>query len=131
MSRNDDGHFDRRKSDGTYAKGVSGNLKGRPKGAKNLHTIIRDVLDELVPASKGGRRQKISTKEAVVRSLIVKALTPPGDRQAMINILQLLAQSEEAASRAQLPEYPFEDADREVIAAIHARMKACQEPETP
>lgn len=122
---------EKRNKDGTFKKGVSGNDAGRPKGAKNLYTIIREVLDEMVPATKGGQRSKISTKEAVVRSLLVKALTPPGDRQAMINILQLLARSEEAALKEREPDYPFTEADVEVIGEIYSRMKSCQDPKKP
>ena len=117
-----------RSRDGKFPKGVSGNPDGRPKGTKNLHTIIREILDEMVPVQKGGRRKRISTKEAVVRSLIRKALTPPGDRLAMINVIELLAQVEEAALKAREPEHPFTEADRQVVSEIHARMKACKDP---
>ena len=121
----------KRKPDGTFQLGATGNIHGRPKGAKNLYTIIREVLDELMPATKGGKRTKVSAKEAVVRSLLVKALTPPGDRVAMMNVLDLLVRSEEAALKNQEPDYPFAEADIEVIGEIYARMKSSQEPKKP
>ena len=121
----------KRNPDGTFKPGATGNVHGRPKGAKNLYTIIREVLDELMPATKGGKRTKITAKEAVVRSLLVKALTPPGDRVAMMNVLDLLVRSEEAALKNQEPDYPFAEADIEVIGEIYSRMKSSQEPKKP
>lgn len=121
----------KRRQDGTFQKGSTANRQGRPKGAKNLYTIIREVLDEVMPANKGGRRTKISAKEAVVRSLLLKALTPPGDRIAMMNVLDLLARSEEAALKAREPDYPFTEADIEVIGEIYARMKSIPDPKKP
>jgi hypothetical protein len=128
VSNNDDV---KRKRDGTFQKGSTANRRGRPPGAKNLYTIVREVLDEMMPANKGGRRTKVSAKEAVVRSLLVKALTPPGDRQAMLNVLDLLVRSEEAALKNREPDYPFTEADVEVIGEIYARMKSSQDPKKP
>lgn len=41
-----------RNPDGTIKKGKSLNLKGRPKGAKNLNTKLKDLLQNLAPSSE-------------------------------------------------------------------------------
>ena len=121
----------KRRPDGTFKSGNPAiNLKGRPRGSKNFATIVRSVLDEMVPVVKGGKRKKVAVKEALVRSMIVKALTPPGDLASMTKVLQYLVQSEEAALKAREPDYPFTEADLEVIGEIYARMKSCQAPKT-
>ena len=109
-----------------FKKGApSPNKKGRPSGSKNRHTTIRKVLGELVAAKFGGKRRKITVTEAALRRLTQKALD--GDNHAIRGVLQLWEETEDAMNAALEAEYPFSDADRQVIADIHARMKACEE----
>ncbi|MFZ1988787.1 MAG: DUF5681 domain-containing protein, partial [Alphaproteobacteria bacterium] len=91
----------------------------------NRSTVIRKVLDESVPAQLGGRRKKIPTSEAAIRTLVHKALKDR-DLGAIRDILQLWAETEEAAQSAKEAEYPFSDSDREVISEVHARLIACR-----
>lgn len=113
---------------GQFQKGGKpGNLLGRPKGSRNRHTVIRKVLAEMVPAQMGGKKRRIAASEAAVRVLTQKALK--GEIAAIRDILQLWAETEEAAQTARETEYPFSDADRQIIAEMHARMQACEEPD--
>ena len=52
----------------------SGNLKGRPKGAKNRKTIVRTVANEIHTVVENGKRRKRSTLELVLLSLRNMAL---------------------------------------------------------
>ena len=45
---------------------VSGNRKGRPKGAKNRKTIVQAVADEMHTVIENGKRRKRSTLELVL-----------------------------------------------------------------
>src|SRR5215831_15557093 len=45
-----------------FAKGQSGNPKGRPGGAKNFSTLLTEALNELVAIAENGARRKISTQ---------------------------------------------------------------------
>src|SRR4051794_8925813 len=53
-----------------FRKGQSGNLRGRPKGSKNLATIVGEALDQKVVVNEGGRRRKITKREAVITQLV-------------------------------------------------------------
>ena len=52
----------------------SGNLKGRPKGAKNRKTIVRTVADEMHTIVENGKRRKRSIFDLVLLSLRNMAL---------------------------------------------------------
>ncbi len=52
----------------------SGNLKGRPTGAKNRKTIVRTVADEMNTIVEHGKRRKRSTLDLVLLSLRNMAL---------------------------------------------------------
>ena len=73
-----------------FKKGLSGNPCGRPKGAKNLKTILEAELSETIVVREGDRQKKISKLEGVVKALLAKALK--GDPRGMDLVLRLAAQ---------------------------------------
>jgi hypothetical protein len=107
-----------------YPPGVSGNIRGRPPGSPNRNSLIRKVLGEFVTADLGGHKKKISVTEASLRRLSQAALK--GDQRAIASILQLWKESEDAMAAERETEYPFSEADRQVIEDIYARMKTCE-----
>lgn len=50
-----------------FAPGQSGNPKGRPRGAKNDHTLINEALNEVVTVRENGRELKIPKREVGAR----------------------------------------------------------------
>lgn len=64
-----------------FKKGRSGNAKGRPKGARNLKTDLKDVLEEELKLSMGGKPVKLSARRAMLVALRNKALK--GDVRAI------------------------------------------------
>ena len=70
-----------------FKKGQSGNPKGRPKGSKNLRTLVLDELCELVQVRENDKVTKISKMEAVLKSTMAKAIK--GDLGAIRAILDL------------------------------------------
>jgi hypothetical protein len=56
-----------------YRKGQSGNSKGRPKGRKNMKTIIRAVLDQKLPIKINGKTRTVSGREMIALRLRQKA----------------------------------------------------------
>jgi Family of unknown function (DUF5681) len=64
-----------------FAKGRSGNPKGRPKGVRNFATVIEAELNTKIPVTENGKRKSISKREAVAKQLVNKAAS--GDTRAM------------------------------------------------
>jgi hypothetical protein len=61
-----------------FRKGVTGNPKGRPKGSKNLSTLIMEASRDQVSATVDGKTRKISKIQATTMQLATKAAS--GDR---------------------------------------------------
>ncbi len=71
-----------------FAKGRSGNPRGRPKGTKNLETDLREELEEQIVVREGGRQIKISKQRAFIKSLCTKAIN--GDTRAGAQLANLM-----------------------------------------
>jgi hypothetical protein len=67
-----------------FKKGESGNPTGRPKGSKNLTTLLEKELKQRVVITENGRRRSITKQEAMVKHLVNKAVfgRPPADAAA-------------------------------------------------
>jgi hypothetical protein len=106
-----------------FQKGVSGNGKGRPKGAKNLSTILMEAASDRVTANIGGKSRKITKLQATAMQLATKAAG--GDRGAMGKFLDWMDEFERRAAAARPPTFPFSAHDLEVLQETHARMLQC------
>jgi len=62
-----------------WQPGESGNPDGRPKGSKNLSTLLHEALQKIVKTTEG---EEISTEIALVRRVIKKAVQD-GDMRAI------------------------------------------------
>src|SRR5438477_12106238 len=49
-----------------FAKGQSGNPRGRPSGAKNFTTLLSEALNEPVIVTEHRGRRKVSKRQAIV-----------------------------------------------------------------
>lgn len=56
-----------------FKPGESGNPAGRPKGAKNFTTKVREALMR-VAESEDGKKLDYTYEEALIRSILVKAI---------------------------------------------------------
>lgn len=70
-----------------FAKGRSGNPKGRPKGSKDFASDLRDVLDAKVAVTENGTMRKVTSQKATLMRLREQALK--GDARAMKQLLDL------------------------------------------
>jgi hypothetical protein len=65
-----------------FVKGRSGNLNGRPKGQKNLKTLVRQAMTAPISVREGSRKKRVPKLEAVVLRQMQAALKG-SDRSAM------------------------------------------------
>ena len=110
-----------------FRKGQSGNKKGRPKGSKNLSTVLMEAARDQVTATIGGKQRKISKLQATAMQLATKAAG--GDPASVAKFLDWVDEIERRAAAAKPAEFPFSAADREVLHAIHERMRLCSPPQ--
>jgi hypothetical protein len=75
-----------------FSRGRSGNPAGRPKGSRNVSSVIAAALSERVVVTQNGRRRSITKLEAACTQMANKAAS--GDRQAAKLIIDLLHQAE-------------------------------------
>jgi hypothetical protein len=57
-----------------FKPGKSGNPRGRPKGAKNEDTILREIMNRPIEIREGGRPRKISVLAAILLKFAENAL---------------------------------------------------------
>lgn len=112
-----------------FKKGESGNIKGRPKGSKNLATLIADAAyDQITVTTKSGEKRKLSRIQATTLQLANKAAQ--GDVRSILKFMEWVDAVEERAAAARPPEMPIGDADLKVLHEIYTRMKLCEPSET-
>jgi hypothetical protein len=108
-----------------FKKGTSGNLKGRPKGQKNLKTLIKQTMMAQIPVREGSRSTRVSKLEAVVLRQLQAALKG-SDRAAMAVIkmatqLGLLEEMDTSFETTQLS-----DSDQRIVEELLTRRRGRQ-----
>src|SRR4051794_5423367 len=104
-----------------FQKGRSGNPKGRPRGSKNLSSLLNDALNGWVVVVENGRRKKITKREAIITELVNKSAS--ADLKATQIVLAMLSDLESRAD-ASADLTPFTEADQQVIQRIQARLRS-------
>jgi hypothetical protein len=103
-----------------FKPGQSGNPKGRPKGSKNLSTLILQAANDQVVATIEGKPRRISKVQATTMQLATKAAG--GDQAAMSKFLDWVDEIETRAAASRPAQFPLSAADLEVLAAVYDRM---------
>jgi hypothetical protein len=106
-----------------FHKGRSGNPKGRPKGSKNLATLLTEALDEKVQVTEDGKRRRVTKRELVIKQLVNKSAS--ADLRAIKQLTDIVERAERRAgdSPAALPPPALTAADEEVIAELRKRIE--------
>lgn len=78
-----------------FQAGRSGNPKGRPKGAANIATIVREELERTTRVLVGGKYQRMTNGQVMVRRLMEQGFK--GEFKAIVTLMKLAGQNSEAA----------------------------------
>ena len=109
-----------------FQKGRSGNPKGRPKGSKNVQTIIRQVGREKVRITENGRTRSVTKNEAVVQRCAAKAMA--GDHKAMQQFFALSSYAEDSTQFA-VAAMPQDEKRHDVLALLAKRIRMMESPD--
>jgi Family of unknown function (DUF5681) len=112
-----------------FRKGTSGNPRGRPKGSKNLSTLILEAGRDQVTVMVDGKARKISKIQATAIQLATKSAL--GDQAAMNRFLDWVDEIETRAAAVRPTQFPLSAPDIEVLRAAYERMKGCDPDESP
>ena len=104
-----------------YPKGTSGNLKGRPKGAKSLKTDLLEELGETMKVREGGREHRISKQRALIKIQVARALK--GNDRAAAKILDLCLKVIGLDGDAADADLPLTEDERAVIEKLGERLR--------
>ena len=103
-----------------FQKGKSGNPKGRPRGKKNISTLLSTALNASIVVVANGRRRKVTKREAIVTQLVNKSAA--ADLKATQMVLTMLRELEARDDGSADPAV-FTEADHEIIRRIQARLR--------
>ena len=101
-----------------FKKGHSGNGQGRPRGVKNLATLLGAALDEKVIVTENGRRRKITKREAIITQLVNRSTQ--ADLKATQILLGMMQEIERRTDGSAEPA-SLSEADRQVLQFIRNR----------
>lgn len=95
-----------------FQKGRSGNPQGRPKGSRNLATVLERTLRERVVINENGTRRIVTKLEAAIKQLVNKAAS--GDLPAMRQLSSLVGSGEIEVTSDQ-NKSTLEEADQQIM----------------
>jgi hypothetical protein len=106
-----------------FQKGRSGNPKGRPKGSKNLATLVNQALDETVMVTEDGRRRRVTKREQVITQLVDKSAA--ADLRAIKQLTDIIQRAERRSEDSEAPSErtKLTPPDKEVIELFVARLR--------
>jgi hypothetical protein len=102
-----------------FAKGQSGNPRGRPCGAKSFTTLLEEALNEAVTVTENGGRRKVSKRRAIVTQLVNRSAT--ADFRAIKLLFDIVRENERLTEAASSETAEFSEADEKVLAQLRAR----------
>jgi hypothetical protein len=111
-----------------FKKGDGRPRPGRPKGSKNIVTLIQDAARDQVNVTIDGKSRKISKAQAAAIHLANAGAT--GNEKLLLKFIDLIANIEARAEAARPSDYPFSEVDKIVIEQIYRRLRPYDERES-
>jgi hypothetical protein len=103
-----------------FKRGRSGNPRGRPRGERNLSSLLNQALNEPVVVTENSGLKRISKRQAAFKQLVNEAAK--GNWRALKLLVDIL-QDIERRAEPQTQESSFSLADEKVIAQWKARLQ--------
>jgi Family of unknown function (DUF5681) len=101
-----------------FKPGRTGNPMGRPKGAKNESTILREIFERKIDTRSGDRVRKITVLEGILLRITEDSLK--GNTKSAAFLLNRYA----VMVSGELQRHDLSDDDREVLEAFAQRIEA-------
>jgi Family of unknown function (DUF5681) len=107
-----------------FAKGQSGNPRGRPKGSQNVSAVLQRAARQRVRVTSNGVSRFVTKLEAAVTQLLNQAAS--GDPRAIRELLYLHRLCEEPAEAVRAETGP-QELDKLVMESIRKRILQSEE----
>jgi hypothetical protein len=105
-----------------FRKGESGNPKGRPRGSKNIATLLDEELSERVPVNENGKRKTITMRKAITKQTVRKAAS--GNEKFIKLVFELDGLKDARNGSVPSATAPTDDDDRQVIQDLRRQLAA-------
>ena len=102
-----------------FAKGQSGNPRGRPRGAKSFNTLLSDKQNEPVTVAENGGRRKLSKRRAIITQLVNRSVK--ADLRAIKMLFDIVRDIERQTEPISSETAAFSEADEKVLKQLRAR----------
>ncbi len=112
---------------GQFHKNDGRHRPGRPKGSKNIATLVLEAAAAKIVVTIDGKKRRISKSQAACIQLANKGAM--GNETLMLKFIDLIADIEARAEAARPAEYPFSDLDNKVITEVYKRLRPYEERE--
>jgi hypothetical protein len=102
--------------DTQFRKGHSGNPKGRPKGSKNLVTLVHEALEQLISVREDGRSRKVPAVAAIAKRMVHEGLAgKPRAIDQLLKVPGVLGTGDGTASIPDSKQEPLTAGDRSIL----------------
>ncbi|MEH6835443.1 DUF5681 domain-containing protein [Falsihalocynthiibacter arcticus] len=71
-----------------FKKGQSGNAKGRPKGSRNVESMVKEAFFRKITITESGKKKRVTMLEALLRQLVNGAIK--GEMRNVDRVFKLL-----------------------------------------
>ena len=107
-----------------FKTGKSGNPKGRPKGSKNTHKMLEEILSQKIEVVENGKPVKISKKAAALTQLVNKAVK--GDTKAIATLIPHMQIADVKQEEQNQVMEALKKDDRAIIDAYYSTQKKAE-----
>jgi Family of unknown function (DUF5681) len=104
-----------------FKPGTSGNPKGRPKGCKNLKTLIREAMTASIAIQEGEKTRRVSRLEGVVLRQLQSALR--GSDKAAMAVVKMALQLGFLQDSGEAGEVALSRDEEQILSELIARTR--------